>query len=354
MHIRGFFLTGLLLPVFIFACGCNKDNGTGVPQGPKWRTFTTANSPLINNHVNAVAVDASEAIWFGTNGGASTLHGSAWNSFVSELAYTTYGEGGGIEHVVNSIAVGSDGSTWFALNGGGLRRYLPTATTTQWRSYTSSDNPTPFYSDLVSQIASDNFATGGNTEIWVIGLLGVSKYTPRTTDPQNGDWTIYSTDDGLPTDWITSTQVNFHSRTIWFGSYYGDLTSYDNNRHWSTQKIPYANVGQVQCIAFDGYNNLWAGIADGAYRVGSGPTLFTTADGLPSNNVHAIISDLQNFKWIGTDGGLTEYNNSSFTTFNHSNSPLPSDTVLALALDLDNKVWIGTTGGAAVYDPSGK
>jgi ligand-binding sensor domain-containing protein len=36
-----------------------------------WTTYDTSNSGLVDNHVNAIAIDASRNKWFGTWGGVS-------------------------------------------------------------------------------------------------------------------------------------------------------------------------------------------------------------------------------------------------------------------------------------------
>ena len=350
-------LLSLTIVVSILSFGCHQDLGTPVSPGPKWRVFTKETTPLVSNTVNAVAVDAQDIVWFGTDGGASTLRNTVWNFYVDQLAYTSYNASiPTTEHAVNSIAFGTDGSTWFGLRGGGVRRFLPSSTNLMWTSYSAEDNPPSFTGNNIIQLVADNFGPNGSSEIWTASYPfgGASRYLPRNTLPLLGDWRILTTADGLPSNYITSLQVNFAQRTIWFGSGYGDLMSWDNGMQWVRTVLPNGYNGPVQCITFEGSNILWVGTVDGAFRRTVSWRFFTIADGLPSNTVHTIVVDPHGVKWIGTDGGLTRYDNYTMTTFNHTNSPLPDDHVNALALDLDARIWIGTNHGAAVYNPDGK
>jgi ligand-binding sensor domain-containing protein len=356
MRLLKYLLFLLIVAPLLLTNSCKQDLGTAVKPGPKWKTFTTATSPLLSDSVYAVGVDAQEVVWFGTDKGASTLRNTGWNSYVDELAFNLFGQTDTtVHHAVNSIAFGIDGSTWFGLAGGGVRRYLPTSSNAQWTSYTTNDNPPSIGTDNVIQLATDNFGPGGSSEVWVVSSFGgAARFLPRTGQPGVGDWKIFTTSDGLPTVNCTSVQINFVQRTSWFGSGYGDLASYDNGLQWIQTRLPNGYTGAVQCLAFEKSGIVWAGTIDGADRRSVGWTTYTAADGLAANNVHAIAIDPKGIKWIGTDAGLTRFDNTTFSTFDHTNSPLPDDHVNSLAVDLDGRIWIGTNGGAAVYDPNGK
>ncbi len=82
----------------------------------------------------------------------------------------------------------------------------------------------------------------------------------------------------------------------------------------------------------------------------------TVEDGLPSNNVAAILQDSQGFMWIGTnDGGLSKFDGIEFTNYindpNDSDS-LPNNCAWRLYLDKDGNIWVITWGGGlSRYDP---
>lgn len=92
-----------------------------------------------------------------------------------------------------------------------------------------------------------------------------------------------------------------------------------------------------------GYKNIGAGEYDGtAWR------MYTTTNGLPSNNVTALAFE-GTIKWIGTDNGLVKTDGVNVITFNTVNSPLPSDNINSLYV-ADTTLWIATNAGAVSFN----
>ncbi|RYY46662.1 MAG: hypothetical protein EOO06_14075 [Chitinophagaceae bacterium] len=80
----------------------------------------------------------------------------------------------------------------------------------------------------------------------------------------------------------------------------------------------------------------------------------TTANGLVSNSIKAIIQDKQGYVWIGTQTGLQRYDGKRFKTYladiRDANS-LQSDWISALFEDSKRRLWIGTSvAGAAILN----
>ncbi|GAA0716125.1 EAL domain-containing protein [Dokdonella soli] len=81
-----------------------------------------------------------------------------------------------------------------------------------------------------------------------------------------------------------------------------------------------------------------------------------TDHGLAQNSVIAFLQDRAGFIWIGTAGGLQQYDGYGFNTYEHSgddpDSP-PAGPVTALAEDGDGNIWIGSsTLGLIRHTPS--
>ncbi len=352
MHLRNSRGWFVILIMGLAFTGCNKNFGDLPPPGPKWRVFTKESTPIVDNVVNAVAIDAQGIVWFGTNHGASSLQSTVWASYIAPLAFLTSGQGGAdTSYAVQSITTSVDGSTWFGLAGGGIRRYLPNSAGHVWTSYSSNDLPDGPSGDNIWQMATDQYTQTGVNEIWFIPFGGgVSVFTPDAANPLTGVWKQYGYPGALPSNYIYSVQVNYSRRLIYFGSNLGDLASFDGLL-WSYDHV---YNGEIKCISFEGANGIWLGTVDGVFTKRNGAWVkLTTADGLPSNNIHDITVDVQGVKWIASDGGFTRFDNSTWTTFTHTNSPLLTDTVNALAIGRDGKIWMGTSQGAAVYDPYG-
>lgn len=74
--------------------------------------------------------------------------------------------------------------------------------------------------------------------------------------------------------------------------------------------------------------------------------VWKTGNGLPHNNVAAILQTRDGYVWLGTEGGLSRFNGFEFTTYSTENTPaLKSNDISALAETRDGSLWLGTVGG---------
>ena len=72
---------------------------------------------------------------------------------------------------------------------------------------------------------------------------------------------------------------------------------------------------------------------------------YTTAEGLPSNNVQCCLKDRDGFLWFGTWYGLCRFDGDQFTTYNKSGnrgSDIPPRKVESLAEDAHGRLWLKT------------
>jgi len=69
-------------------------------------------------------------------------------------------------------------------------------------------------------------------------------------------------------------------------------------------------------------------------------------DGLPDNQVQALLQTRDGYLWIGTRRGLARFDGLKFAVFDHLNTPeLPDDNCKSLAEDLEGNLWIATDDG---------
>ena len=96
----------------------------------------------------------------------------------------------------------------------------------------------------------------------------------------------------------------------------------------------------------------WLGV--GAMAAGAAtPTLpdfffrsWKTAEGLPDNQVTAVIQTHDGYLWLATYGGLVRFDGVRFTVFSSANTPqLASDRVTSLYEDSRGTMWIGHERG---------
>ncbi|MCZ7635993.1 MAG: hypothetical protein M5U12_08120 [Verrucomicrobia bacterium] len=91
---------------------------------------------------------------------------------------------------------------------------------------------------------------------------------------------------------------------------------------------------------------VWVGTAVGLQWLHDGQWhKFTTADGLGTNDVRALLEDRTGALWVGTfGGGLSRLRDGAWTTLRTADG-LSNDRVWALHEDQDGVLWIGTEYG---------
>jgi ligand-binding sensor domain-containing protein len=124
-------------------------------NGSAWNAYTTQNSGLISDSVNAIAVDQDHSVWFGTPSGVSAFNGTTWTS------YTT--ADGLISNNVSSVAVDLSNNLWFGTNAG-VSKFDGAI----WTNYTAGNG---LVSNTVRSIAVDPYGI-----LWFSTSGGVSSY----------------------------------------------------------------------------------------------------------------------------------------------------------------------------------
>lgn len=87
------------------------------------------------------------------------------------------------------------------------------------------------------------------------------------------------------------------------------------------------------------------------WRMGEMVGLYNQDNGLPSNEVRALLEDSKGRIWIGTVNGLVLIQpDGVIKQINQQNFNLPDDYIMALMEDHRGRIWIGTAQGVAFYD----
>ena len=109
-----------------------------------------------------------------------------------------------------------------------------------------------------------------------------------------------------------------------------------------------SDAAVVLCEGLDGA--IWAGTyGNGLWRYKDGELkLFTTADGLSSDQIRALEQDADGTLWIGTfGGGLNAYRDGRFQRYTAKDG-LISDNVSHVEVDDAGSLWLSTTRGICV------
>ena len=77
---------------------------------------------------------------------------------------------------------------------------------------------------------------------------------------------------------------------------------------------------------------------------------YTTADGLPRNQIYRIVPDSRGFLWVCTSEGLSRFDGYEFTTYG-TDQGLPGRAVLDLIETRSGDYWAATAGGLCRFRP---
>jgi len=78
--------------------------------------------------------------------------------------------------------------------------------------------------------------------------------------------------------------------------------------------------------------------------------IYTTADGLPSNQINCSLSDSRGFLWFCSREGLSRFDGYTFTTYGVDQG-LPDRVVNDFLETRRGEYWVGTTRGVALFNP---
>jgi ligand-binding sensor domain-containing protein/two-component sensor histidine kinase len=78
--------------------------------------------------------------------------------------------------------------------------------------------------------------------------------------------------------------------------------------------------------------------------------IYTTADGLPSNQINCSLSDSHGFLWFCSREGLSRFDGYTFTNYGVDQG-LPDRVVNAFLETRHGEYWVGTTRGVALFNP---
>lgn len=302
------------------------------------RAYNTADG-LAHNHINRIRQDSRGFLWICTDEGLSRFDG---------YRFTNYTAADGVPHqYVNDLLETRRGVYWIATDGGVCRLNPGHGTRPMFTVYRPGEREE---SRHVNSLAED--IDGAILCATSDGLFRLEQ--------AGGEVRLRYVEIGLPRERQNDPLVNVirfdRQGTLWVGAGSG-LFRRNRAGHWERytkeQGLP---DNFIDTLLEDRKGRLWAGTRIGGFcRLVADPRpdakiveqVYSVADGLPEKDVRAMFQSSDDKIWIGTSGGLTEFNEAAsraekrFRTYNDSHG-LSESAVCQLAEDRNRNLWIGT------------
>ncbi len=226
------------------------------------------------------------------------------------------------ENEVWALAEGDDSSVWLGTYGGGVSRFKQG----QFTIYTTKEG---LANDYVTSLCRDREGA-----IWIGTDGGLSRF-------KDGHLTNYTVQEGLVNNAIRSLYVDPEG-SLWIATNKGGVHQFKDGKIIQ-QVIPeLSQKVDVRGLLRDRNQNLWVGTTDGLLRLQAGRvTKYTEREGLASEWINCVTEDSEGTIWIGTDRGLNQYRNGILTAYNLKDTASSGDAVLSLQTDREGSLWIG-------------
>lgn len=320
--------------------GLNKIN----PAYPKFELVAEGKngfSGLFDSHVEEILIDSEGIIWTGTWAGLESFDPASGKRTLYELGKSL--PENGINEMVLILHESRNKDIWFGTLQYGLIHFDRSSETfTIYRH--DSDDPTSISGNTITDM--HDHPSGA---FWVSHTSGLDLFDPNTDRFSAVLDTLVTDPSQLDIQAMNPTGENF-----WIGSGAG-LDLYDPINNTLT---PFLRGYTIMCIQEDRQGSLWLGTS-GQGLIHFDPatreyTIFTTREGVPSNNIRGLIMDDQGQLWISTQLGLAwiPSNSRTIRTFTSTTAPAVQEFYPhSVTKSADGDLLFGGNGGYIRFDP---
>jgi len=286
-------------------------------NGEQWTKFDINDYYQIHHHVSTITVDDNNIKWIGADRCLLRFDGEIAKPYITTTRFDF--------EDIGRIVVDNNNVKWFGSRNG-FFRYDGTS----WESY-------PNFEGKISQ----KFALAADMEnnLWIGTDRGVWHFDVT-------DYTIFTTEDGLPNDRIYSIIIDTQN-VKWFGTDVG-ISRYDGNTWENYTRENSIIEGYIYTVAVDRDNVIWCGGSrSNTYCFDGNEWSVYSLEG--AYTIYSIAVDYDNIKWFGTQCGVWSYDGTVWTHYTTEDG-LINDKIIAVAVDYNNKKWFGTNEGVSQFD----
>ena len=354
------------------------NNGVTLFDGINWTIYNEDNSNM-SNHVNAIAVESDNTIWFATPEGVKLTNGSgSFDEYTHDGVGNDFGEVSDIYFDVEHVyCAAQNGLFVYSINNG------------TWSMHRKDDmNINGF--ELTSVVARDEFiyvgSNGGGVSIfdgvtWVnyqsssytlnnyvnyLSLNASGRLYAATSNNvyyfESETWEQWLPD-FMQTQGFTSVIKCDNSNYVWvgFGKLgFGVSRAHDNviadadvDNYIKAETISKTDINDI--IINPSNNDLYIATEGGGISVFDGVSWSyfknnnQTSGVIPSDDVREIAISTANDIWCATNAGVGVFDGNDWITYTTINSDLPSDNIRAIEFISSTDVWVGTDEGASCF-----
>lgn len=275
-----------------------------------------------NVRVYYVSIDHRDHVLIGTTNGAWRYDGKQFTELLPDLRTST----------ITVVEEDDEGSIWLGSIDKGLARIT-------LRGVDFIDTSSGLPNNRVISWFQDSEGS-----IWVGTNGGVMRL-------REAPFRNYSALEGLEGNFVR-TLLNIPGDRFLVGSSEG-LNLIEDGKVLVASEQPAARQSMLSLANISDQSVLVGTQRNGVYRWKSGlmTPLYNKDNGLPDNEVRALLEDSKGRVWIGTVNGLVVFEqDGTRTVFDERSSNLPDNYIIALSEDRRGRIWIGTAEGVAVYD----
>ena len=220
---------------------CTPDQGVGMYNDTNFFQFNTGNCGILSDETRSILCDRNNTYWIGTADGLSRFKGG-WTN------YTTFNSGINTGAIYD-MARDQSGYLWLVHTEYGISRFNGLA---QWVIYNEANSALP--TNYVNAVAIDN-----NNDKWFATDSGLVKL-----DAGCSVWTVYNTSNSLlPDNKVLSVAIDTFNN-VWCGTNSGGLAKFTGSQWAIYTTTDGLCSNYITTLAVDNENVKWAGSSSGA------------------------------------------------------------------------------------------